>query len=970
MQKIFTACFLILFLGQVAAQKGRIEGTIIDSKTGETLPGATILIEGTTKGAIADFDGKFSINNVAPGNITLIASYISYTSKKIPDLLVSASEPTPVHILLDPSTSKDLQAIDVVVTLNRENNAALVLQQKNSSAVMDVISAETIRKTPDRNTGDVLKRVSGVTIQDDKFVVVRGLNERYNASYINNSPLPSTEPDRKAFAFDLFPANMLDNLMIIKTATPDQPSEFAGGIIQVTTRSIPEKNFISVNMGAGYNTVTTGKTKTIYDGGKFDKLGFDDGSRDLPAVLPSVHDKSTWISTPAQGAMAKNFKNDWAYSTSKFAPNSNFQLATGLNIKRKEQDFFGVLFSLGYYSSQNLYTVNRTEYEELTGKGDNGLRKPIDQQYANTVSQSQNATGSLLNFSLKPNANNTISLKNLFSGIADNKFITIQGTNNYNEENIIRDKINVRYFSANRILSSQLNSEHFLPDSKIKINFNLGLSTVQRTVPNMRFSAYGRYDHLNPFDPDEGPNARDTLYKAYVVQSPSTGPDYAGFRVYSALNEKLTGSRMDVSKDLRFSESTKLTLKTGLFYQQRVREFNMRRFGLSQYNSFQGSAVVFDDSLLYLPEQVIFSEQNMGVTPNGRGGFKLIEDSKPDDNYSARSNLYAGYVMGDLKLGEKWRMIGGARYESYAQKLSVDYKTFDSVYVENTVNDLLPSLNLVYNLGEKSALRFAWYKTLNRAEFRELAAANWYDPETRLSIAGNPNLTRAAIQNFDVRYEAYPGRGQLLTVSGFYKYFNNPIERYMYQGSTIQVYSKNANYAQVYGSELEYRVNLGAILKRDSVPFLSNLTVFSNLSLIKSLVNVVGIDENVADTRAMQGQAPYIINGGISYVDNKNNFSITGMCNRVGTSIYVVGNSQVLNRYIKPRTVIDLQLTKSFFKNKLDLRVAVRDLLHQDLVYYYKSDESRKKNAFQEGDYLNFVRNYGSTYSFAIGYKF
>jgi outer membrane receptor for ferrienterochelin and colicin len=904
------------------------------------------------------------------GTVNLVASYISYTSKKSAEVRITGTEPTQVNVLLEPSTSKDLQTIDVVVTLNKENNTALVLQQKNSSAVTDGISAETIRKTPDRNTGDVLKRVSGVTIQDDKFVVVRGLNERYNASYINNSPLPSTEPDRKAFAFDLFPANMLDNLVIIKTATPDQPSEFAGGIIQVTTRSIPEKNFLALNTGTGYNTITTGKTKIIYEGGKYDKLGFDDGSRNLPAAIPGIHEKSTWITTPAQGAMAKNFKNDWGYSESTFAPNTNFQLSAGLNIKRKEQDFFGVLFSLGYYSTQSLYSINRNEYEELSGKGDGGIRKPIESQYTNVVNQSQRATGSLLNFSLKPNSNTSISIKNLFSGITDDKFITIKGTNNFNEENIIRDKINVRYFSANRILSSQLNSEHYLPEAKIKINFNLGISSVQRTVPNMRFSAYGRYDRLNPFDPSEGPNARDTLYKAYVGQTPSVGPDYAGFRVYSALNEKLAGSRLDVSKDFRISEDTKINVKAGVFYQQRSRQFNMRRFGLSQYSSFQGAAVIFDDSLLYVAEDQIFSQQNMGVTSYGRGGFKLIEDSKPDDNYFATSHLYAGYLMGDFKLTDKWRIITGARYESYAQKLSVDYKTFDSIYVENTVNDLLPSLNLVYNLAEKSALRFSWYKTLNRAEFRELAAANWYDPETRLSIAGNPDLQRAAIQNFDLRYEAYPGRGQLLTISGFYKYFNSPIERYMYQGSTIQVYFKNANFAHVYGSELEYRVNLGAILKKDSVPFLNNLNVFSNLSLIKSLVNVAGIDENVADTRAMQGQAPYIINGGISYVDTKNNYSITGMINRVGTSIYVVGNSQVLNRYVKPRTVIDLQLTKSFFKNKLDLRLNVRDLLHQDLVYYYKSDESRKKNTYQEGDYLNIVRNYGSTFSFAAGYKF
>ena len=256
---------LLLIIGSfIKAQTGRLSGTVLDAKTGETLPGATVLIEGTTKGSSVDFDGKFVLNNVPIGKVNVVISYISYSTKKITDILINANEPVDINVLLEASTNNDLQEIEVVVTLNKENNTALVLQQKNNASVSDGISAETIKKTPDRNSSDVLKRVSGVTIQDDKFVIIRGLNERYNASYLNNSPLPSTEPDRKAFAFDLFPANMLDNIIVIKTATPDMPSEFAGGIVQVNTKSIPEKNFVSFSAGAGYNTITTGKSKTIY----------------------------------------------------------------------------------------------------------------------------------------------------------------------------------------------------------------------------------------------------------------------------------------------------------------------------------------------------------------------------------------------------------------------------------------------------------------------------------------------------------------------------------------------------------------------------------------------------------------------------------------------------------------------------------------------------------------------------------
>ncbi|HQQ93753.1 MAG TPA: TonB-dependent receptor [Bacteroidia bacterium] len=964
----FIFLFFLITGAALRAQTGHISGTIVDAKTGETLPGAMVLVEGTNKGASADFDGKFTIHSVPVGKVTLVFSYISYTSKKIQGVEVKANEVSDLNIGLEPSASSEIAEVEVVVTLNKENNTALVLQQKNSGSVSDGVSAETIRRTPDRNTSDVLKRVSGVTIQDDKFVVVRGLNERYNSSYLNGAPLPSTEPDKKAFAFDLFPANMLDNIVVYKTATPDLPSEFAGGIIQVNTKSIPEKNFVSFNGGLGYNAITTFKTKTIYEGGKFDKLGFDDGSRDLPAGFPTLAEKSNWISNSQQAEMAKQFKNDWAYQYGKFKPNSSAQFAAGYNFKRQDRDFLGVVFSLGYYSTNNLYTLQRTEYEELDINGKNNVVKPKDSEYLNTVNQTQTSTGALLNLSMKLNDNNSLSLKNLFSGSADNKFITSNGTNNAQEENIIKDRLNVRYFSANRIYSSQLTGDHFLPVSRIKINWNTAVSSIQRTVPNMRFDNYGKYTSLNPpLDPSEPPNLKDTIYKANI--STSVGPDYAGYRVYSELNETMLSGKLDVSRLVKFSDKIKIDFKAGTFIQERARQFNIRSFGYNPYSAMN-QGIYFSDSLLYLPTGQIFAEQNMGAISSTQGGFKLSEGTKPDDNYAARSSLKALYGMGELKFADKLRIIAGMRYESYFQKVNTDYGYKDSTLVSNTVNDLLPSVNFIYNLTDKMALRLAYYKTLNRPEFRELAVTNWYDPETRLSVAGNPNLKRCFIQNFDVRFEVYPGKGQLFTISGFYKYFDSPIERYMYPGLSQQIYYKNANYAQVYGTELEYRINLGSLLKKDSIPFLNNLSLFSNLALIKSEVNVKGIDQNVPDTRPMQGQAPYIVNTGLSYIDPVHYYSLSLMVNRVGQRLNLVGSNIVPNRWEIARTVMDLQVTKSFLKNKLEFRFNIRDLLHQDWIMYYKGS-SRSSNKFDpNADYINFKRNYGSTYSFVIGYRF
>ena len=718
---------------------------------------------------------------------------------------------------------------------------------------------------------------------------------------------------------------------------------------------------MSFSAGSGYNTITTGNTKITYDGGKLDKFGFDDGSRNLPSEVPALKDKATWISNKDQARMATYFKNDWATQQGKFSPNASAQFATGYNFKRKEKDFLGVIFSLGYNNTQSYYKFQRTEYDGLSIAGSSSVVVQKEREYFNNVYQTQTSTGALLNLACKINENNSISLKNLLTGSADNKYINSVGSNVLTEQVLTINRVNSRFFSANRIYSSQLNSDHYLPKSKVRLNITAGLSQVQRTVPNLRFMSYNKF---STFQDPSNPQATDTMYRAEV--NTSTGPAYAGYRVYSKLSENIKSAKADALRTFKLNENAKLDAKVGMFWQDRSREFTIRQFGMQPY-LYNGD---HDMDLHYLPEDKIFDIKNMGQTQDGRGGFKLNEITKADDNYMASSRLLAGYGMGEYKYKEKWRVIGGLRYESYMQKIVIDYNTFDSVFVNSTVNDLLPSLNVVYNINEKLAVRAAYYKTLNRAEFRELAVSNWYDPETRLSIAGNADLKRCYIQNGDVRFEVYPGRGQLFTVSGFYKYFDSPIEKYMYVSSESQIYYRNANFGTIYGGELEYRVNVGAILKKDSVRFLNNLTLFSNLSLMKSMVDVKGIQSGVPETRPMQGQAPYLINAGISYVDNIKDFSASLMVNRVGEKIYIVGNDQLPNRWENARTVLDLQLTKSFLKKRLDVRFNVKDLLHQDWVVYYKGS-TRTSNAYNKAvDYTNFKRNYGSTFSLLVAYKF
>ncbi len=962
--------FFLLFSFTTYSQSGKITGKIVDSKTGETLPGATILIDGTTKAASADFDGNFSINNAPVGKLTVVISYISYDTKKITGVEVKNNDVTNINIQLDPSASqKDLNEVVVTVTLNKENTSSLILQQKNNISVSDGVSAETIKRTPDRNTSDVLKRVSGAAIQDNKFAIIRGLNERYNAAYLNGAPLPSSESDRKAFSFDIFPSNMLDNLVITKTARADMPAEFAGGIIEINTKSIPEKNFISFSTQGGYNSITTGKDQLYYKGGKKDWLGVDDGTRAMPNEVPYYESFPVNIHEQAKLAQAMPVSN-WGVYSKKFAPNYAFQFSTGYNFKLKKdsnnvRDFFGVLFSTTYNRTNSYFTTTRKNY---TNNNDPNVPSELQNDYLDKTYSSQVLLGSMLNLSCKLNENHIISSKNLYSINSDDRTILREGTPTYLDINQLLLKSYAFWFTGNRIGSSQLSGEHYMPKIKLKVNWLGSLSDIKRNV-SIRRTSYSRYSTFN--DPTD-PYLPDTMYQANVTNS-SFGNDYAGNMLWSKLNEQIKSFKADVSRPFKLSEKFKVEIKVGGLIQKRERGFDIRQLS---YSTYKGGGILFVDSLKFLGPDQIFSQQNMGLISPGYGGFKVIQDQSPKNPYTATSNLQASYLMFDFKYSEWFRGVIGARLENYNQKLTYN----DAFYVTNhktitkdtTVLDILPSSNLIFSLNSKQNIRLSYSQTLNRPEFRELAPFKFYDFNTQFVISGNDSIKRAKITNYDLRYEIYPGRSQLFSVSGFYKYFDNPIEQ-LAQVNANEVTYANVPKAKAYGFEVEYRIIIGALHKKDSTKFgkfLDRLTFFTNYARIKSVVDVSNVQATTSNTRPLQGQSPYIVNGGITYVDNDNGYSISGIVNRVGQRIYIVGNSVNPDIWENGRTVIDLNATKSFFKNKFEIRFNIRDLLAKTQLQYFYQNKNTDVRLNKKTDDIMWATRFGTTYALQLTLKF
>ena len=973
------------------AQKANLSGKVI-SATNEPL--AYIYVVPTpgnsSSVAVTDFDGNFSLE-LNPGTYSIEfkgTGFLPYTEKNIS---LRANENKTLNITLQDAGIK----FDTVVVRGKAIDGSFTKateEQKSNAASSEVVGKQMIESRPTTNTSDVIKIASGASIQDNRFAIIRGLNDRYNGAFLNGAPLPSTESDRKAFSFDIFPSNMLDNLSINKTATPDMPAEFGGGLIFINTKNIPEKDFMSVSASTGFNTVATGKDRVYYQGGKLDWLGIDDGTRELPAAIPAQ--KEYPVNMALQAEMAKNLKNNWALLSGKFAPNMNLQYSVGKNFKKKflkdgkeeKKDVFGMLVALTYSRSYNFLQTTRRSFTNNTNAA---VISQIDNEYFDKSYISQTLAGAIANFAWKINEKNNISLKNIFSVNTDDRVIARTGSTNPLESNPTLIRSNARWFTGNKIYSGQLHGDHQLEAQKIKINWIGSYSSIERSIPDLRRSVYSRFQSIN--DPTE-PNPLDTVYIANITVS-TVSPDNGGGIFHAKTNESIVNGRADISKSLVWGEikndsllegvkkyNNSIEIKSGYYYQLRDRSFAARQMGLTKYQVAGGSPS-FNDNLLYLPEDQIFAEANMGLMSNGYGGFKLVDATKPTDSYTAQSSLAAGYFMFDYRWKSLLRIVSGIRYESFRQVLKSKFDNGRPLEIDNTVGDFLPSVNAILSFSEKQNLRFSYSQTLNRPEFRELAPFAFYDFNTQFLYSGNENLKRALIHNYDIRYELYPGRGQIITATVFNKDFINPIEQVSRQDVSGEIYYANVPKARNMGFETEFRYVLGALFKADSSKFLNALTFYTNFAYIYSKVTLTNNQNAGLQSRQLQGQSPYVFNAGFIYNDLKKGNSFSVSANRVGQRIAIVGNINEPDIWENGRTVIDFQVGKTikFFtnsteesdkrmKSKLEIRLNLRDGLAQNL--YFFQDRNGNKKLDKNTDDIIWNTQFGRVISLSAGYSF
>lgn len=928
---LYTLIILFSSLSFTFAQEGTIRGTIKDAVSKEDLVGATVFIEGINRGAAADINGFFSFNKIPVGNYKLKISFVGYKVKVIENVKVVEGSVTEINTFIEEDQATTLNEVRVVAQKLTNTEVSVISEIKAAQQIVSGISAAQIGKTLDRTAAEVVKRVPGVTIFGDRFINIRGLNERYNTVMLNNVFTPSMESDVRSFSFDIIPSNQIDRILVYKSPAAELPGEFAGGVVKIFTKSIPEQNSITVDYGTSFRSGTTGNDFFTPQAGANAWTGFNNGFSDLPKNFPSTDElKQISDSNPQRlQQVGQSLKNSWTPEKSNAIPDQRLAI-TGAFKFDVGSIKIGNVTAVNYSNTRTTFTKSQNDYGyatiSTTGEA-NELSTFNDKQYTNAI-----RVGFLHNWAVRLNDKHSFEFKNLYNQLSNSQYIDRQGFENGSEWKI-------RSFNQNYrgIYTGQLLGKHSFNEDKTKVDWVVGYNKSYNEMPD--YKRY-RYDLSGNLLVPQGAAQTFNLGRTNII-----------------LDEKAITGGVNLIQKLAVKDK-EIELKAGVFYENKDRNFHARNLGFVQANSS-----LFN--IGNLPIDQIFAPQNINTT----NGVKIDEQTNKSDAYTASNNLLAYYASGNYSFTKKFNVIAGLRVEQNLQKLNgFDNRNGAPVNFNRDLTNFLPSVNMTYNFSEKSLLRLAYGKTLNRPEFREIAPFTFYDFVLNRVVTGNPNLKNAEIDNYDFRYELYPTPSEVISVATFYKNFTNPIEVVFTSGSNPNVSFDNALSAYSLGVEFEIKKSLESVTKNE---FINKINVLFNATLIYSRVKLKPeIAATQSDNRPLQGQSPYVINGGLNYSNPKTKLQVNLLYNVIGKRIYAVGNnfgSPYPDWYEMPRNVLDLTFSKGITSSLL-VKGGITDILNQraQILQDGNQDGSFDTNRDQT------IQSYtpGSVYSLGLVYTF
>ncbi|MEI6751565.1 MAG: TonB-dependent receptor [Paludibacter sp.] len=912
-KKLLISLLLVVCVANAFGQNS-IQGVVTDAETGESIIGCNILLQGTSIATITDMKGEYTLKNIPNGTYNVIFSFISYEKKLQKVVLSKANLINTNNIVLKPSST---QIKDVVVTATRRTDTELSLLMSNKASALTVngISSQQITKSQDKDASEVIRRIPGVSIRDGKFVIVRGLTERYNSVWLNGATTPSSESDVRAFSFDVIPSGQIDNILIYKTAAPELPADFAGAMINVKTKSLIDKNSITFSYSYGNHQGTTGNEFFTYQGGKTDWLGYDDGTRSIPSSTPTTEDfRALFNQTDAAkiaqiNTISKSFNTIITPISTLAVPDADFQL--GINKRFTVADFsIGSITTLGYNSSNTTTNSFRPVYEAF------GKQAQTNNQFSYSSKVRLNA---LSNWILVFGNNQKIEFRNLFNNYGDTKTVT-----NYIQDFNVPNHVQAYElgYESRMIYSGQLAGTHVFNNDNSKFDWTLAYSYANKNQPDLRRIST---------------SLRDDDVK-YYLDIPNLS------RLYLNNEEFQKNASLNFIQKLKIG-NFKPELKVGIYMENKSRNFTSRRFIYNKpSNNFLDNSLPSNNNDSLFTTSMMTSIQNFFTNKmDYKTGIIMNEITDKADSYSASNELVAGYISANLPITSWANIYAGARIEKNNQQLNSfkrDGSSTTPISIKRDTVNIFPSINATINLSKNALIRLAGSETVNRPEFREISTFAFYSFEEKTFMFGNENLKNCYITNYDARVEWYPTSEEIVSIGAFYKDFKNPIEQHItIDGTAGWSYTYgNAINAKSYGLEVDVRKRLHELEQAGAFSFLSNLTLVANASLIKSEITADTLTER-SEKRELQGQSPYIINLGAYYQDTKSRFMLSVMYNKVGKRIAFVGDKtkNIPHVYEMPFNSLDITLENGITK-WASIKFGIKNFLDNDVVFQQTDD--------------------------------
>ncbi len=933
-------------------EKYNVYGKVYDKTNAEELIGASVYLLNSSTGTITDFNGSYELNEIPKGQQKIICQYISYQNDT---LEINISEDVAFNFELVEETIT-LGSIDLITKVNRKEESYVVNLQKKSAGMLNTLSKKQMSITGSSNAADAVKNVSGVNVQGGKYVYVRGLSDRYSLVTLNGIALPSLDPNKNSVQMDLIPSNVIDNILVFKTFTPDLPGNFTGGLVDVNTSDFPDSLELNFNYSAGYRSLSNLNSNfTGQKSSSTDWLGYDDGSRNRPSFVQqnginffnpssfadaysyaqtqdlniaemtydeflSSDERWKWLEQARINAndsltiATQSFSNNWNPEKFKSGLNQSISFSLG-NKYTFGKNQIGFNSGVNYKKKYAFYEDAQIGRYKQTGIN----AETLTAQKIGTESRGdEHVFGSVfMNASLHFNQKHKIKFVSMLNQNGQSSARYFSGENRSDAFGLFEEQRTQRYMER-QLKTSQISGTHlFEAHKKSELTWNFGHTKSYQNTPDLKVFT-NSYEYLMLEDEDTGDFYQDTAPTYSIQPNLYSAPT----RYYRFLKENNTNLKIDYKRNLNQDEF----IKIGLSYLEKNRENQEFRY---TYNS---NGIGYNNSI-----DDYFSTENtiVGQSINGNGGnaafINVLDNTEIRNQFTAEQIIMSTYIMGTLKPLEVLEVTAGIRLEDTA----IQAQSQDASQTIGKLDDLdfLPALNLKYNIDEGTQIRMSYGRTLARPSFREIAPTAWFDFETSFQFIGNPELKRTLVNNFDLRIEKYlPGAG-LISVSGFYKQFNNPIEQVMNpQAQNVELSWRNVQEANVLGMELEYKKKF--VLEEGEY-----LTLGFNTSIIHSktqidpleLELIRAFDPEHSATRPMYGQSPYIVNLYTQY--QMAGWNVGANFNVSGRSIVIVQKGAV-DVYEAPKPMLNLKVDKQMSK-RTKLSLSASNILSAKRLWYY-----------------------------------